>query len=145
MCLRCVYVDLGGAGSSLLFSAFGKDLNYVNNRHRKAASPCDISNCANSSHVKQTVSLWSTHRKSKRITRTCTMGDDKSPSNWRLIGSIISSFCHSFCQLFFPVSGPLAQLKLHPAHPPTDSITGPRAGPSLAVNAGKSPKPSRLY
>lgn len=61
-----VYVDLSGAGLSLSFLAFGKDLNYVNNRHREAAGPDDI-NCENSPHIKQSVSLWSTHCKSKKI------------------------------------------------------------------------------
>lgn len=32
----CVYVELGGVCLSLLFLAFGKDLNYVNNRHHGA-------------------------------------------------------------------------------------------------------------
>lgn len=52
-----------------------------------------------------------------------------------LVGSIILSFCHSWHQPFPPVNGPLAQLKLHLAHPPTDSITplpAPHTPPPLA-------------
>lgn len=57
-----------------------------------------------------------------------------------LIGSIIPSFCH---QPSSPVSGPLAQLKLHLAHPPTVTApTHPRAGP---FNADKRPKPTMLH
>ena len=50
----CVCVDLGGFGWSLLFLAFGKDLNYVNNRH--TGPSCDMINCASSTHRKQAVS-----------------------------------------------------------------------------------------
>lgn len=38
----CVDVDWGGTGLSLSFLAFGKDLNYVNNRHREAMGTGEI-------------------------------------------------------------------------------------------------------
>lgn len=60
----------------------------------------------------------------------------------RVIGSIIPSFCRSFYQLLSPVSGPLAQLKLHLAHPPTDNATArphPPTPPTPVLGAHHAP------
>lgn len=135
----CVWVsvDLDGAGLSLSFLTFGKDLHYVNNRYCEAAGPVDI-NCENSSRTKQSVSLWSTHCKSKKIWEQVQLGMT-NPYSWRWTGAIISSFSHSLCQPFSPGSGPLAQLKLAVAHPPTDKVTGPPWALSLLL-FGQKPK-----